>query len=264
MTNRIVASFNTDNYQPIRITYFDSNEGEISYTLTGSYFPFVSGTIEGTIFSASTHKFTTEITNLFSFATQFELGYLYQENKFYISCSIADLSFSEEASRIFGFDDATSVSYLTSSRDPYFIFISKETCYTNYSQFFEDYVPQRQSVADDGRIFAMSNDDNANFNVAKWKFTNEDRYKVFAHASSSLTPYTIQNHYQEMRSFRPWILFSSLSSSNVQYANREITAKFQGQFARFAPKPMFQDQYAYWENEFRVRVLSTGSNREPV
>lgn len=259
---RVVGSFETGNYEPIFIRY-SRGVNNYAHTLTGSYFPFCSGTVDGVIFSSAVEKMSQSIQVLAS-PNIFQFGYLYQENKFFISCSVGNLSFSNEASRLFGFPASIiSVSYVTSSNSPYFIWNSNEYCYTKYSNFFEDETPQRQVVADDGRVFGISNDDNFKSDMVKFTFTNEPKWKIFNHSSASNEPYTWEGHVLSHRSYHPWIVFGNLSSSIIPYESRIFTLKFSGRFANFKPKKYFVSSYTVWDADIYANVLSTGSNSEP-
>lgn len=260
---RILGSFNTANYGSIRVTFTNANEGQINGILSGSFFPFVSGTVEGITYQSAPAYITEAINDQFAFATHFEMGYDYSGNFFWISSSAGSITFTNEARRVFGFTrnfSSAAPLYITSSVKPYFIYESKEICYTKYSDTFEDYSPQRQSVADDGRVFAISSDDNANYDYVKFTLTNEDKWKVFSYASSSLYPYTWQQHVEEMRSFRPWIIYPSGLSGSIGYEQRQATVKFKGDNANFKPSKMFVDVYSYWDCPVYAKLLSTGSN----
>lgn len=258
MSYRVAAPFDTTEYPTMTISYV--REGLKRVDLSGRFFPFFSASIGGIDYQSAMEYVTNEMRAQLS-ASQFTMSFDYQAGRFLVSCSVGGLVFGGHFRRVFGFEDiALSATLVTGSRDPYFVWTSTEETFTRYSEVFEDISPQRQSVADDGMVFATSTANNANYDYIKFQFTNEPKWKVFAYASSSLTPYTWENHVQEMRSFRPWVLFPTLTGSTIHYSDRHSTLQFKGNDARFKPQKMFKDVYRYWNVDVFAKVLSTGSN----
>lgn len=267
----VMTSFNTDQQDEYVSVQADDGLGIITANITGTLFPSISGTIDNIYYASAIDDLVTKLNSLGGSWTG---GYLFSQNKFFLSSSSGwKLTMNNFTKKLFGWEDSPStfVQYTTSSTDPWFIFVTEEDGRQKDTEVYERDIPYRESVTDDGRTFGLTHEGNSSFSFLgvnnqdgfmfrDWEFTNEPIWKVFTDYSSSDTPYTWQEHIQYARSYHPWVCFDYNTASAATYDDRHATFRFRGAESNFKPTPMFLNQSQFWTIPVKARQLSRGTN----
>lgn len=267
----IMTGFDTDQQSDYVSVAADDGFSIITANITGTLFSSVSGTVDTVHYASAIDDLVVKLNILGGSWTG---GYLFNENKFFLSSSSGfKTTMNSFTKRLFGFEDSPTafVQYTTSSIDPWFVFIPEESGRSKDTEVFENEVPYREAVSDDGRTFSVTHEGNNGFSflgannqdgfmVRDWTFRNEPIWRVFSQYSSSQTPYTWEEHIKGARSYQPWIMFDYNSSSVGTYEDRHGTYRFRGSDSNFKPTPMFRQQSQYWDVDVKTRQISRGTN----
>jgi len=271
MANVVMASFNTDQIGSTVFVQAEDGFGVLTAAVTGTLFPSVSGIVDTLLYASAIDDLVAQLNDAGGSWTG---GYVFNENKFFLSSSTGyKLTMNGFTKRLFGFVDSptTFVQYTTSSTDPYYIFVTEEGGRQRDTEVYERNITYREDVTDDGRTFGLPNNGNTGYSflgvnrqdgfmIRDWEYTNESIWKVFTDYSSTLSPYTWQEHQTYSRSFHPWVVFDYNSASNATYDDRQATFRFRGEESQFKPTPMFPNQSQFWTIPVRARQLSRGNN----
>jgi hypothetical protein len=262
--------------QSIQIQITGSNGINALYSkTTGSFFTAMSATIEDRTYN----NFLLDFTNYLSSSALGTWNYRYSfaSSSYIISCSSpstgALLRFSPFAAQALGMANGTtsSQSSYVSSTGSMFTWDSTEDQWTNISYPYEGKTIVREQECDDGRVYALSNEDGydwlsnieGNYTWYDWQFAYETRENTFSDFSSSLAPNTYEEFLKQVRSYRPFVMFqpsSPVTKESGSYENRQGTYKIRADQSMFKAKPSIKNIDQYWTVDMQTRRLSQGNN----
>lgn len=262
--------------QSIQIQITGSNGVTALYQKTsGSFFTAMSATIEDRTYNDFLSDFTTYLSS--SGLDTWNYRYSFASSSYIISCSSpstgALLKFSPLAAQALGMANGTTSSQASyvSSTGSMFTWKSTEDQWTKLSYPYEGKTIVREQECDDGRVYALSNEDGydwlsnieGNYTWYDWQFALEPKANVFIDYSSSLNPNTYEAFQKQVRSYRPFVVFqpnSPVTKESGSYANRQGTYKIRADQSMFKVKPSIKDIDAYWTVDMQTRRLSQGNN----
>lgn len=267
----IQSGFDTDLEGSYVSVQADDGFGVLTANITGTLFPSISGTIDGTLYASAIDDLISKLNSLGGTWTG---GYVLNTNKFSLNSSTGyKITMNSFTKKLFGFEDSPIVA-ITSSvsiKNPFFIYKSNAGGISNDSEGIEKTVPFREIELDNGYSFGLPAEGNSGFaflgqgnqdgyTKRTFQLLNERVYNIFSQYSSSLSPYTWQNHVEHARTYTPWVLFSYNSASNVTYDDRKGTYKFSVFGSAFKAKTMFSNQSQFWTINIDAHQLSRGTD----
>lgn len=274
-----IAPFNLNEEQEQFVVYATSSFGisrSFSYT-TGSFFTFLT---------PDTSIEDIQYLNLLDTLKQdlfingfgnWNYSYNFSTAKITLSSSTplgVKFTFNSFAERVLGIvNDSTNYTtnslVYTGSYSPKFQWNTTLSEWQNQSLEYEWQTIVTEEECDDGRVYAMSNEDGipwlsnveGNYTYRDWTHTLEEKENVFSDHTSSLYQNTFEGFIKHVRSVRPFVVFQPpTGQSSGSYSNRQGTYKLRAEGTKFAAKPSMANFDQYWDVDFKTRQLSLGDN----
>jgi hypothetical protein len=266
--------------QTISIQVTGSGGSSSVYELTsGSFFTAFTASIEDIQYRNFLSDFATYLS--YSNYGIWQTGYDFGTSTFFISCSqsgtLADgalFKFNSLASSILGMSNGinTSQKTYTSTIGPKYTWTSTLSDWSKISFPYEGRTIVKEERCTDGRVFAISNEDNvswlsnieSNYTWFDWKFVYEDQSNIFSDFSSSLNPNTFEQFFKHVRSYQPFLVFGynppNSTKTTGSYSDRIGTFKIRADQSVFKSVQSINSYSELWDFDVKTRRLSTGSN----
>ncbi len=249
--------------------------------LSGNFFMFSSGVVDGISYTSFVEDFKALLTSTVP-GGAWQVGFDAYAGKFYMADENENsliLRVGNSASAVIigcnpgvnltgtGFTPTAGIEFaaaITSSYTPYNFWKSQ---YPQRSNWKTDYEPEPfwfDHETDDGYCYSIGRATSAIY--SDWDHMFEEQSKVVARNATIQEPFTFQSFLQTVRSYKPWILLTATVPNSVfsGSSNRhrvERVGKFRSPSSNFNPNYVEQNQHTWRNITIASRVVPSGTFR---